>query len=193
MKGTHKQVMAKKDKILAELREKFGKASIIIFTDYRGHERGLNVKDISELRKRLREHNVEYKIAKNTLISKVLKEKGLEGADEYLKDPTAVVIGYGDPVMAAKTLTTFAKEKKTPAYPDGLPLIKGAHLEGQKLNRAATMNVATLPSRNDLIAQLLSLMNAPAQKVMGILQAPGRDMLSILDQWNKSREGSPAS
>lgn len=189
MKGSHKQVMAKKKQITDELTEKIARANIIIFTDYRGEEHGLSVKDISELRKRFREHRVEYKIAKNKLISRVLKEKGIKGCDEYLKNPTALVMGYDDPVVAAKTLTTFAKEKKTAVYPEGLPLIKGAYFEGEKLTPEATRNVATMPSKNELLASLLSLMNAPAQKMLGILQAPGRDTINLLDQWNKEREG----
>jgi large subunit ribosomal protein L10 len=190
LKGTHKQIMAKKKLISDELTEKIGKASIIIFTDYRGEDSGMRVKDVSELRKRFREHHVEYKVAKNTLIQRALKEKGINGCEEYLQNPTALVLGYDDPVAAAKTLVTFAKEKKTSRYPEGLPLIKGAYFEGEKLDTTAARSVASMPSRNELLSQLLSLMNAPAQKMLGILQAPGRDMINLLDQWNKEREGA---
>lgn len=185
MKGTHAQLMAKKGAILDELRDKFERASIIIFTDYRGEKSGLSVKDISALRRSLREHDVEYKIAKNTLILKVLKEKGIEGFDKYLENPTAVVIGYGDPVAAAKGLVAFTKEKKTKDLPDGMPLIKGAWFDKEEYDAAGVRHLATLPSRTEVLAQLLSLLNSPAQKVMGIMQASGRDLLSILDQKSK--------
>lgn len=188
MKGSHKQVMAKKEKVLNELNEKLDKASIIIFTDYRGEKKGLSVKDISELRKWFREQNVEYKIAKNTLISRALHKKGIEGFEDYLKNPTALVIGYGDPVNTTKTLLEFGKEKKSPLYPEGLPIIKGAYMEGRKLDNAETKNIAKLPSKMELMAKLLSLMNTPAQRMMGVLSGPGRNMLNLLDQWNKSRQ-----
>lgn len=185
MKGTHKQVMAKKEKMYKELKDKFEKASIVIFTDYRGIDKGLSVKDISELRKRFRESKAEYKVAKNTLIARLFKEKGIKGHEEHLKNPTAIVIGYDDPVLAAKALVNFTKEKKTPINPDGLPLIKGSYFEGKELDSSATKNIATLPSREELLASLLSLINAPAQKVLGALQASGRDIINILDQYSK--------
>jgi large subunit ribosomal protein L10 len=190
LKGTHKQLMAKKTTVIDELSEKFSKASIIIFTDYRGTESGLNVKDISELRKRFRAVKAEYKIAKNTLIKRALEARGVTGVDEYLKQPTAIVIGYDDPVSATKALVNFAREKKTPLYPEGLPLIKGSYFEGQNMGNATTKGIATMPSKTELLGSLLSLINAPAQKMLGILQASGRDMVNLLDQWNKEREKS---
>jgi large subunit ribosomal protein L10 len=188
LKGTHKQVMAKKTTVMDELAEKFAKASIIIFTDYRGAESGLSVKDITDLRRRFRDVKAEYKIAKNTLIQRVLKARGVTGVEEYLRQPTALVIGYDDPVSTTKTLVNFAKEKKTPLYPEGLPLIKGAYFEGQHLNTASAKGIAAMPSKTELLGSLLSLINAPAQKMLGILNAPGRDMINLLDQWNKERE-----
>jgi large subunit ribosomal protein L10 len=190
LKGTHKQVMAKKTTVTDELTEKFNKASIIIFTDYRGAEKGLSVKDISELRKRFRDVKAEYKIAKNTLIKRALKARGVTGIDEYLKQPTALVIGYDDPVSAAKILVNFAREKKTPLYPEGLPLIKGSYFEGQSMGNAPTKGIAAMPSKPELMGSLLALINAPATKMLGILQASGRDMVNLLDQWNKEREKS---
>lgn len=192
MKGTHKQIMARKETILSELEEKIAKATIIIFTNYRGELKGLTVKEIRELRKKFRECKAEYKIAKNTLIARVLKEKGIHGFEEYLKNPTALVIGYDDPVATAKVLTNFAKEKKSVLQPEGLPLIKGAYLEGQKMDSQDAKNVATLPSKPEVLSSLLSLMIAPAQRMMGALNGPATNMANLLENWNRERQEGTA-
>ncbi len=185
MKGTHKELMAKKGAILEELREKFEKSSILILTDYRGAKAGLTVKEITALRRKLRDVDAEYKIAKNTLIGKVLKERGIEGFEAELEHPTAILIAYGDPIAATKVLVDFAKTNKSNINPDGMPILKAATFEGEKYDVKGIKHLSTLPSRPEVLAQLLSLMNTPAQKVMGILQAPGRDFVNIMDQYSK--------
>lgn len=185
MKGTHKELMAKKGAILEDLREKISKASVVILADYRGAGKGLSVKDISELRRAARAQNAEFKIAKNTLIAKILQENGIEGLEEVLERPTAIYFGYGDPVAAAKAIVEFAKSKKNNENPDGLPILKAGRFEGEILDKAGIKRLASMPSREEVLAQLLSLINTPAQKVMGIMQAPGRDILSIVDQYAK--------
>lgn len=185
MKGTHKELMAKKGAILDELREKFEKTSIIVFTDYRGKKSGLTVKEITDLRRKLREVDAEYKISKNTLISKVLKERGTEGFESVLEDPTAIVLAYGDPIAATKILVDFSKEHKNNFNPDGMPALKAASFEGEVYDSKGVKHLATLPSRNEVLAKLLSLINTPAQKVMGIMKAPGRDFVNIMDQYSK--------
>jgi len=192
LKGTHKQIMARKEAILSELEEKISKATIIIFTNYRGDLKGLTVKEIRDLRKKFRECKAEYKIAKNTLIAKVLKEKGIHGFEEYLQDPTALVLGYDDPVGTAKVLTTFAKEKKSVLQPEGLPLIKGAYLEGQKMDSDGAKSVATLPSKPEVLGSLLSLMIAPAQRMMGALNGSATNMVNLLENWNHERQEGKA-
>lgn len=192
MKGTHKQIMARKETVVSELEEKIAKATIIIFTNYRGELKGLTVKEIRELRKKFRECKAEYKIAKNTLISRVLKEKGILGFDEYLHDPTALVIGYDDPVGTAKVLANFAKEKKSALQPEGLPLIKGAYLEGQKMDSQGAKNVATLASKPEILSSLLSLMIAPTQRIMGVLNGPATNMVNLLENWNHERQEGTA-
>ena len=188
MKGTHKELMAKKGAILDELREKVAKAEVIIFVDYRGTGKGLSVKDISELRRAVRKENAELKIAKNTLIAKVLKENGIEGFDKILEHPTAIYLGYGDPVAATKAIVEFAKSKKNKENPDGLPVIKAGRFDGENLDANGVRHLATMPSRDEVLAQLMSLINSPAQKVMGIVNGAGRDILIILDQYSKKEE-----
>ncbi len=185
MKGTHKELMAKKGAILENLREKIDKASIIIFTDYRGNDVGLTVKQISELRGKLREQNAEFKIAKNTLIAKVLKEKGIEGFEQYLENPTALVLSYGDPIAATKAVVDYSKTNKNNKNPEGLPVLKAASFESKNYDAKGVKHLSTLPSRPEVLAKLLSLINTPAQKIMGIMQAPARDLVNILDQYSK--------
>lgn len=188
MKGTHKELLVKKGAIMDELREKVDKASILIFTDYRGNATGLTVKQISELRSKLREQNAEFKIAKNSLIAKILHEKGIEGFDSYLENPTALVLGYGDPIAAVKAIMEYSKSNKNSTNPSGMPLLKAANFESHCYDGEGVKKLSLMPSRPEVLAQLLSLINTPARKVMGALQASSRDLVNILDQYSKKTE-----
>ncbi|MDO5296363.1 MAG: 50S ribosomal protein L10 [bacterium] len=158
---------------LAAVRERLDKAQIMVITDYRGEGKGLTVKAVSELRGKLREQNSEYLVAKNTLIRKALHEKGVEDADKYLEGPTGVAFGYGDPVSAPKVVLEFAKTQK----PDNLPIAKAAVMDGRLVELEELKYLATLPNLDGLRQQLLGLMNAPAQQ-----------LVTVLDAWNKKRE-----
>ena len=158
---------------LAAVRERLDKAQIMVITDYRGEGKGLTVKAVSELRGKLREQNSEYLVAKNTLIRKALHEKGVEDADKYLEGPTGVAFGYGDPVSAPKVVLEFAKAQK----PDNLPIAKAAVMDGRLVELEELKYLATLPNLDGLRQQLLGLMNAPAQQ-----------LVTVLDAWNKKRE-----
>lgn len=166
---------------MATLAECFGKASIAIFTDYRGAESGLTVAKITELRGKLREQNAEYRVAKNTLIRKTLHEMGVNSIDEQLTQPSAVVFGYDDPAAAAKTVLEFSKANK----PSNLPVVKGAVMGDKVVSHDELVAIASLPPLNVLRMQLLGLMLAPHRNVMGVLNAPGRSMATVLDAWTK--------
>ena len=167
---TAEQSRQRKEESLDLLCQCFEKSQIAIFTDYRGEKNGLTVKEISELRAKLRENNAEYRVAKNTLIRKTLHEAGIKDADSYLEGPTAVTFGYGDPAAAAKTVIEFSKAQK----PNNLPTIKAAIMENRLLDV--------------LRMQLLGLMLAPHRNIMGVINASGRSMATVLDAWNKKRE-----
>ncbi len=162
---------------LQAIRERLAKAQIVVITDYRGNGMGLTVKAVSELRGKLREKNSEYLVAKNTLIRKALHEIGIEDADKYLEGPTGVAFGYDDPVSAPKVVMDFSKNQK----PDNLPIVKAGVMDGRLVELDELKKIATLPTLDILRMQLLGLMNAPAQR-----------LVTVLDAWNKKREEEQA-
>lgn len=174
---THKQAMARKSASLDELREKFANAKIAILTDYRGEAGGLDVKDITALRGKLREQDGEYKVVKNTLARKVVNELGIQGLDSHFENPTAIAFGFKDPVTLAKALSDFLKERKQKP-----PYIKAAYMDGQVLDAKGIDALAALPSREVIYQQLLGMLIAPHQQLMRLLQEPGRRMASITHQ-----------
>jgi len=109
-----------KEELLQLLKEKMGSAQIVILADYKG----INVDEITKLRKRMRDSGCEFRIAKNTIIKIAAKELNMEGADAYLQGPTALAIGAADPVAPAKVLYDFTKEFKKLE-------VKAAVLEGR--------------------------------------------------------------
>jgi len=185
---THKQAMARKSASLDDLREKFKQAKIAILTDYRGAEHGMDVKDITALRAKLREQNGEYKVVKNTLARKVMNELGVTGLDRHFENPTAIAFGYKDPVTLAKALSDFLKERKQKP-----PYIKAAIMDGELLDARGIDALAALPSREVIYQQLLGLMIAPHQQLMRLLNEPGRRMASIARQISEGKTGESSS
>ena len=118
-----------KEQLVAELKEKIGGATALYYTDFTG----LNVKRMTELRRRFRKANVEYVVIKNTLALRAVNESGLVG--ERLRGPTGLVVAK-DPVAAAKVLTDFAKEN------DQRPAVKGGMLEGKSIDAAQVKQLA---------------------------------------------------
>lgn len=145
-----------KDKLVAELREKLTGANALYYTDFSG----LNVKRMTDLRRRLRKANVEYVVIKNTLALRAVNDAGLVA--ERLKGQTGLVIAK-DPVAAAKVLADFAKEN------DQRPAVKGGLLEGKALNVEQVKQLASLPSREQLLAQLGAGLQSPMAAFVGAL------------------------
>src|SRR6185369_4839072 len=130
-----------KEQLVADLKEKIEGATALYYTDFTG----LNVKRMTELRRRLRKANVEYVVIKNTLALRAVNESGLVG--ERLRGPTGLVVTK-DPVTAAKLLSDFAKEN------DQRPTVKGGMLDGRALNTEQVKQLASMPSREQMLAQL---------------------------------------
>ena len=130
-----------KEQLVVELKEKIGGAQALYYTDFTG----LNVKRMTDLRRRFRKAGVEYVVIKNTLALRAVNESGLVG--ERLKGPTGLVIGR-DAVGAAKVLTGFAKEN------DQRPAVKGGLLAGAAIDAAQVKRLASMPSREQMLAEL---------------------------------------
>ena len=135
-----------------QLKEKFQNANIFVLTDYRG----LNVEKITDLRSKLRENSVEYRVVKNRLAKIALAEMetDTESVDDLLAGPTAVAFGYDDPVECVKTLVAFQKE-------DEKLQLKGAVMSGERLDADALHKLATMPSQQELYAKMLGSLQSP--------------------------------
>ena len=136
-----------KEQLVAELKDKLKGANALYYTDFTG----LNVKRMTDLRRRLRRAGVEYVVIKNTLALKAVNESGLAGV--RLKGPTGVIVAK-DAIAAAKLLTAFRKEN------DQRPLVKGGLYEGAPVDEALVKKLAVLPTRDEALGQLLGAFNS---------------------------------
>ncbi len=154
--------MNREDKatIVADLSSKFEKAKIAIVTDYRG----LTVSALEGLRRELKKSNSELRIAKNTLLKRAIQGTSFEGLQDSLKGTTALTVSYDDPVAPAKALTDFAKDN--PELD-----IRTAVLDGKVLSSDDLKALSSLPSKEVLLAQALSVMNAVPTSFVRVLNA----------------------
>ena len=157
-----------KDKLVAELKEKLDGAKALYYTDFTG----LNVKRMTDLRRRLRKANVEYVVIKNTLALRAVNEAGLVGTK--LKGQTGLVIAK-DAVAAAKVLADFAKEN------DARPAVKGGLLEGKALNVDQVKKLASMPSREQMLAELGAGLQSPMAAFVGALSGLMYMMVGALE------------
>ena len=168
-----------KEQLVSELAQKLRGATVLYFTDFTG----LNVKRMTELRRRLRKSGVEYVVIKNTLALRAVNESGL--VSERLKGPTGLVLAR-DPVTAAKLLSDFAKEN------DARPAVKGGLLDGRALNTAQVKQLATMPSREQMLAELGAGLQSPMAALVGALNGLLYMFVGALEALRTQREGAAA-
>ena len=166
-----------KEKLVAELKEKLTGAKALYYTDFTG----LNVTRMTDLRRRLRKANVEYVVIKNTLALRAVNESGL--VSTKLKGQTGLVIAK-DAVAAAKVLSDFAKEN------DARPAVKGGLLEGKQLDTEQVKKLASMPSREQMLADLGAGLQAPMAAFVGALNGLLYMFAGALDGLRTQREGA---
>ncbi len=147
-------VREEKEQIVADIAQKLRDSKTTILTDYRG----LNVAEVTELRKRLRDAGIEYKVLKNTLVRRATQEVNLNDINEHLSGPTAIAFGYDDVVTPAKVISDFAKQHEALE-------IKAGILEGNIVSLDQIKELASLPSREGLLSMLLSVLQAPIRNL----------------------------
>lgn len=163
--------------VVDEIRSKLEQTKGAVLADYRG----LNVAQVTELRNKLREAGVEYKVLKNTLVRIAAHDLGITDLDPYLEGPTAVAFGLEDAVAPAKVLSDFAKTNKQLEIKAGL-------LEGKVISFEGVKALADLPSREVLLSMVLAGMQAPLVGMVNVLQGPIRKAVYALDAVRKQKE-----
>jgi large subunit ribosomal protein L10 len=158
-----------KQEIINELHEKFARAKAAVLTGYSG----INVEQITELRNKLRQSKVEYRVVKNTLARRAAEGTGLEALKDHFVGPVGIALGYDDPVAPAKVLQEFSRTQQK------LELKVGV-LDGKLLKQADVKALANLPSLDVLRGKIIGLLQAPASRIVGVLQAPGGQLARVL-------------
>ena len=170
---------ADKEQLVIELKQKLESATALYYTDFTG----LNVKRMTELRRRLRKANVEYVVIKNTLALRAVNESGLVA--DRLRGPTGLVVAR-DPITAAKLLQDFAKEN------DQKPKVKGGMLEGRSLAVEQVKKLASMPSREQMLADLGAGLQSPLAAFVGALNGMLYMFAGALEALRQQREDAAA-
>lgn len=154
--------MARPDKVaaVAEVRDNLNSSAATLLTNYRG----LSVSELAELRTELRKSNATYRVAKNTLTLIAAREAGMDGLDELLTGPTALVFCEDDPVGPAKALKAFSKDHPALEF-------KGGYLDGAVLDAEEALKLADLASREELLTKLAGLMHGALANTARLLAA----------------------
>jgi large subunit ribosomal protein L10 len=172
-----KSLREKESAIINELKDKLTHASLSILTDFRG----LNVKEITQLRSMLREKGAEYKVVKNTLTRLAIKDTQLSSLEEYLTGPTALALDLKDPVSIAKVILDFSKNYKNIE-------IKAGILQGQIIKPDKIKDLANLPSKQELLGKLIGAINSPLVNLVFVLSSPIRGFIHCLNMIKEQKE-----
>lgn len=161
---------AQKIEAVARYKKMFEEADSLFVTDYQG----LNVADITVLRRDLKANNGQLLIAKNTLLKLAAKEAGVEGLDSHLEGPTAIAFAGADPAPIAKILNDSFKDKELPRMK--VFVVEKEQFEGSEIGR-----LADLPSREILLSMVVAAVEAPFSELVGTLDGFFRDLIGVVD------------
>lgn len=166
-----------KEELVFELKEKIARTKGMLFVDFRG----LKTIEISSLRKNLKENKGELKVVKNSLILLAIKTNSGKKIEEILKGPTAFIFGFDDIVPLIKLVVNFKRKIASLK-------IKGAILEDEVFREEEIEKIASLPSKEELIAKIVFLFNSPLIKLINILINPLRQFIYVLEKIKLQKE-----
>lgn len=162
----------KKRQEVAELADRFQRSTIVISTDFRG----LPVNEMTELRKRLSEQSIEYRVVKNRLAALAAKDAGKESLTEVLENSTGLAIGYEDPLIVAKILDEYVKSTRSRL------IVRSALMDGVIYNAAQVGALASLPSKEELLSRLLGQLQAPITQLASVLNGTIQGLAVVLQR-----------
>lgn len=168
-----------KQQVVKDLHDKLSKSKIVILTDYKG----LNVEAVTKLRSELRKDNVEYQVAKNTLLKRASEGTDAELLKDYFKGPSAIAFSLEEPVSPAKILSKFAEEN------DKLEIKIGV-LDGKLVDINGIKALSSLPSKEVLLSQVLSAMNGVPTSFVRVLSGVPRGLLNVLQAIRDQKESA---
>ena len=162
------------------LTEKLRKAKVALLTDYRG----LTVSQLQELRGKLRTGDVEYRVVKNTLARRAAEAAGVPALQSELEGPVAIAFGYDDLSLPSRLINEFVRTTRLKLD------VKGGLVEGRVFSPDQVKQLADLPSRDSLIAQLMGTLQSPVGQLVGIMQTPLQQLLGVLDAYKTKVEAA---
>jgi large subunit ribosomal protein L10 len=166
-----------KAETVAAVEQRLKAAKMAIVTEYRG----LNVGQMTRLRREIRQVSGEYQVIKNTLVKRALKGTPYADLEGLLNGPNGWVFAYDDPVVLSKALVKFADENDKLA-------IKGGVFEGQFMDAAKVKVLSQMPSKPELQAKLLAMIQAPATQLVRLLQEPGARVVRLVETLRKAKQ-----
>ncbi len=174
--------MPRPDKVeqVERITEKLRRAKVAVLTDYRG----LTVRQVQDLRGRLRSQDVEYRVVKNTLARRAAVEAGHPDFQDALKGPVAIAFGYGDISVPARLLGEFVRQTRLRLE------ITGGLIEGRVMGPEQVRQTADLPPREVLIAQLLGTLQSPVSQLVATIQAPVQQLVGLLEAYKEKLEAA---
>ena len=167
----NEKILKEKEGLVANLSEKVKEAKVILLVDYRG----INVEDVTKLREQLREVGADYKVIKNNITKRALKENNIEGLEE-LSGPTSVAISYDDYSKMAKILVDYSKGHEE------IFKVKAGIVDGKVVDLKSVKDIANLPSKEILISKVLGGFNAPISGLANVLNANITGLVRVLNQ-----------
>ncbi len=173
---------AKKKADVAELEDMVSRSVVAISTSYRG----LSVGEMTTMRRRMREVGVDVRVVKNTLLRIASERAGKPDMFQIVDGPTALIFGYDDIAKPAKAVTEYIRTARNAMT------ITGAYLDGQVMKAAEVADLATMPSRDQLIAQFVGGMQSPIQTFAGLISGVVREFAGLIDARATQLEGAAA-
>ena len=160
-----------------ELSDKLSRAKSVYFTDYLG----LNVSDVTNLRKKFYDSNVEYLVVKNTLLKIASGQNKINLDEELFSGSTALAITYDEPVSAAKIIKSFLKDHD-------LPKVKGVLFEGNYLPASEFEKIANLPSKDESLVKIIVMLRSPVQNIVNLLNSPMVKLVNVLSDLRENKK-----